>query len=84
MSGLWGTGMRGESTNSYVPKVDPIENPGGAVLEAFFKGETPDGQSLTEEEKRALAQELIESMINEPSFLETIRKHRNIKEKGEQ
>jgi hypothetical protein len=70
--------MRGELTNGYVPKVDPIENPGGAVLEAFFKGETPDGQPLTEEEKRALAQELIKSMISEPSFLKTMRRHRNI------
>ena len=76
MSGLWGAGTRGESTNGYVPEVDPIKNPGGAVLEAFFKGETPDGQSLTEEEKRALAQELIGSMMSEPGFLAALRGHR--------
>lgn len=80
MSGLWGSGMRGEPIDGYIPKVDAEQNPGGAVLEAFFEGMTLDGRPISLAEREALAPELIAMMIKSPGFLATLKKGRISKE----
>ena len=85
MSGVWGTGQGDlyPPAEGYIPRVDVQDNPGGAVLEAFFSRRTPDGQPLSDGQINTLASELIAMMMDSEEFVAALRSGRISKAEGE-